>query len=123
MALAFQAVKRANSKVAGGVTEEFRAEFDEAWEFFKNTEGEDLTVDFPTVAERDKWVRTARAHADASGLRFRAVSAEKDSGRLVFRIETQEQYESRKAEREAYQADLAERRARGEVIKPGRKAA
>lgn len=121
MALNFQAVSRKTSTAVGKVTPEFMAEFNEAVEYFANTEGADLLVDFGSEKERNAWVKLARAASADSGLRFRAVSNESGSARLVFRMESEAEYAVKKAQRDAAKADLEARRAAGETITRGRK--
>lgn len=126
MALNFTPVAKpgaAGSAPRATLTPEFLQEITEAWEFCKSNPNHDLSTNFPTEALRDSWVKMARSYAPDNGLRYRSVSQEKGVSALTFRLMTQEEYDKLKAEREAYNKDLAERKAKGEVIKRGRKAA
>lgn len=111
------AVKAPDPSIANGYAESLEYFSDEVNETF------DLDVSFPTVKDRNAFVTYARAQSEVDGYKFRAVVNEKDSVRLVFRMESLAKYNERKAAREAAAADRETRRANGEVIKPGRKAA
>lgn len=120
--LNFQAVPRkVSTAVPKIVNPVYHNGYLEARDFFQNTEvQDDLTVKFPSEAERDAFVRYARKMATIDGFRFRGVDCKPGSAFLRFRMETQEQYEARKAAEKEAKADLEARRARGEV-KFGRK--
>lgn len=114
-----------------GVTEQVKTDVQEAWDWFVANPGAHLyTEEFADEAAQKSWERQARAHAESLGFRFRVVrddalkSQVEATGkpRIRFHIESQEQYDARQAEKVAREADLAKRKAAGEVIKRGRKA-
>lgn len=123
MALDFAVVSRKQSSAVGKVDPDHEAGYGEAKEYFSDPEnaGSDLMVTFPTVKDRDAFVKYARVQAEADGLRFRAVANEKESARLVFRMESEADYLIRKAKRDAEIKDREDRRAKGEPIVRGRR--
>ena len=125
MELNFTPVSRKTSSAVKAPEPGIEKGYRESLEYFSDEVNEtfDLDVSFPSVKDRNAFVTYARAQAEVDGYKFRAVVNEKDSTRLVFRMESLAKYEERKAAREAATADREARRAAGEVIKPGRKAA
>lgn len=125
MALEFAVVSRKQSTTVGKVDPDHEAGYQEALGYFSDPEnaGTDLTVTFPSVKDRDAFVKYARLQSEADGFRFRAVVNEPGTARLTFRMETQVEYLERKAKREAEIADREARRAAGEPIVRGRRKA
>lgn len=125
MELSFKTVPRGNSVAVApkNVDPAFQNGYMEALRYFRDEAGaQDLDVTFPSVDDRDQFVKYARACAVQDNMKFRAIYGEKGVARLVFRMETLASFEARKAEREKAAADREARRAAGEVIKPGRRA-
>lgn len=124
MELSFTPVNRGKgTSVPKNVDPGFQKGYLEALEYFRGEGNDafDLDVAFPSVDDRDAFVKYARACAEQDNMKFRAIYNEKGTARLVFRMETLAQFEARKAEREKAAADREARRAAGEVIKPGRR--
>jgi len=124
------------AKATGGssnvsVSDTVKQEVQEAWDWFNANPGAHLyTEPFADDTARKAWERQAKAHAATLGLRFRVVRDDaqaelnEKTGKPVvrFHIETEEAWQARQDEKAAKAADLAARKAAGEVIKPGRKA-
>lgn len=123
MELSFTPVSRKTSTAVKAPEPSIEQGYKEALEYFSDEENEtfDLDVSFPSPKERNAFVTYARAQSEVDGYKFRAVVNEKDSIRLVFRMEELTKYNQRKAQRAAATAEREARRAAGEVIKPGRK--
>lgn len=124
MELSFTPVSRKTSSAVKAPEPGIEKGYGEVLEYFSDEANQsfDLDTTFPTEKARNAFLAYARAQAEVDGYKLRAVVNEKGSARLVFRMESLEKYNERKAHREAATADREARRAAGEVIKPGRKA-
>lgn len=97
------------------VTDEVKAEVEEAIGFFvANPEGMALTVEFPTAADKQKWVGQAQAYAPnrpadkgepfilrVSPGKGAGTAAGTDTGKLQFRMYPKSVQDARAAERKA----------------------
>jgi hypothetical protein len=105
MALQFNMIDRDAVTAAADPTsfdQEFRNEFDEAWDALKGRPNKALTVNFDTAEKRDQWFKTAVKYGKTMGINVRmskgSGSADPEHGRLAFYMEDQEEAEKRKAE-------------------------
>lgn len=121
--LTFTPVQRGKTVSIARFSDEFLAQIKEVWENAQTEEykGFDWTVEFPDVDAKDKWANWARKYGAAEGFRFRKINDDPESRVLNFRLTPEDEYQEAKAKREAAAADLAARKARGEVITRGRK--
>lgn len=104
MTLSFQFAETKTIASPKAFTPELIAEFDEAWKFLKENQGHQATVIFETAEKRDKWFNTVKAygaqHADkvfVSKVKGTG-SDDKNSGKLVFKMEAAADREKRIAE-------------------------
>lgn len=125
MGIEFSAVSRKTPTAVAKASDTTREGYLDALEFFRDPENEglDLSHDFESVKARDEFVIYARAQSETDGMKLRCVVNEKGAARLVFRMYSETEYLRRQEERKAKADDLAKRKAAGEVIKRGRKAA
>lgn len=105
MALDFNLIDRDAVGVAAdpnSFDEEFRKEFDEAWDALMNRPNKALRVDFGNAEKRDKWFKDAVKYGKTQAINVRmskgSDSTNEEHGRLAFYMEDQAMAEERKAE-------------------------
>jgi hypothetical protein len=104
MALNFQFAETKTTASPKAFTPELIAEFDEAWKFLKDNQGHQATVIFETAEKRDKWFNTVKAYGAQHDEKVFVSkvkgtgSDDKNSGKLVFKMEAGADREKRIAE-------------------------
>jgi len=107
-------------------TDEFKAEFAEAWGYLAENPTHTMSVEFPDAATRDAWFDNCKAYGMtlADKVNIRRVkgtdSMNTDHGKLTFAMELDSVREARNAEKREAAAKVEARRAAGEVITKGR---
>jgi hypothetical protein len=125
MALNFQFTETKTVHPSMNFSAEFIAEFDQAWKFLKDNPSHSGTVIFETAEKRDKWFNMAKAygaqHADkvfVSKVKGTG-SDDKNSGKLVFKMEAGESRNKRIAEHQKRNAMFETLREHGIEFKRG----
>lgn len=124
----FEAVSLATApkKVREGTySDELKAQVAEAWEAQQQVgEGYALRATFGSQEERDLWLKVAQAYGKTQDLFVsKARSVITEDHVLAFTVQVESVRQARIQERKIKAAELEDRKARGEVVKPGRKKA
>jgi hypothetical protein len=130
LSLAFVPVPRKTpSPRADSIPADYLKNISEAWEYAKAHPETDLSVTMPSENVLKTFVRLARKYGQTEdgNFIFRQLSVDEDTLTLTFRMVDRPSYEAALAERKRKAEEREQRRAaaeaRGETLKPGRKAA